>query len=332
MRVSIVINSKAGSVNEKLIREKIATALFRCDLNFSVPESFSEMGLFLKHEIENQSDNLIVCGGDGTINACLQQLMPLNEKGLVIPPVTLICSGTANDLANELGVSRRIERAARGILEGDTKKIDIVEVVAEKRKVYMVTNGGLGIPAVTAELANRVRQSLIKRVIGAAEKSGWPWLGEQARMAVRALGSGLYSVLLVEALLEWEGAEWVVEISNQKRKIVTQSSLILVNNQPSIGSSFTPAPYTSNSDGTVNILVVEAESLLDKVDAILKVRHGRVDELKACESFEASEIKIRSLTQRKMTFFGDGEILFRDVSELELRCLYQVMPLLLTKF
>jgi diacylglycerol kinase family enzyme len=332
MRVSIVINSNAGSVNEKLIREKIETALFRCDLHYSVSESFVETGDFLRHEIENKSDNLIVCGGDGTINACLQQLMPLNEAGMLIPPVTLICSGTANDLANEVGVSRRIERAARGILEGDIKKIDIVEVVADERKAYMVTNGGIGIPAVTAELSNRVRQGLRDRLLGREEVHRWPWLGEQVRAAVRTLGSGLYSLMLVEALREWDPKDWSIELTTQKRKIVTQSPFILINNQANIGSSFTPAPYTSNSDGTVNVLVVNGERLTEKLAAILRVRQGRIEKIEGCESFEVSEIKIKSLTNRKMRFFGDGEILHRDVSEIVVRCLYQAMPLMLTKF
>lgn len=73
-------------MNESLIRSQIVTALFRCDLHFLVPQSISEMGVFLRSEIVKKSDSLVVCGGDGTINACLQEIMPLNEEGVSIPP------------------------------------------------------------------------------------------------------------------------------------------------------------------------------------------------------------------------------------------------------
>ncbi len=40
VRVSVLINSKAGSVNAELIEAKVREALFRCDLRFSRPRDF----------------------------------------------------------------------------------------------------------------------------------------------------------------------------------------------------------------------------------------------------------------------------------------------------
>lgn len=331
MRVSIVINTQAGQVNESVIRSQIETALFRCDLHFLVPQSFSEMGAFLRSEIEKKTNSLVFCGGDGTINACLQEIMPLNEEGISIPPVALICSGTANDLAHEVGISQKIEKAARAVLEGEIKKIDIIEVIASAKKAYMVTNGGLGIPALTAELSNQFRANVrdwIQQRENQSTHRGW--VAGTLQKSLARVGPRIYPAMLIEAMREWDSESWSLQIDTGRQKIVTQSPFILINNQPGIGQSFTPAPYTSNSDGTFNGLIVEADSLLKQLDAVWQVKKGRIDRLKGSFSFETSKVVIRSLTERKFTFFGDGEILHRNVSEIEIRCLYQIIPLLLT--
>lgn len=331
MRVSIVINTQAGQVNESVIRSQIESALFRCDLHFLVPQSFSEMGAFLRSEIEKKTNSLVFCGGDGTINACLQEIMPLNEDGLAIPPVALICSGTANDLAHEVGINRKIEKAARAVLEGEIKKIDIIEVIASAKKAYMVTNGGLGIPALTADLSNQFRVNVRNWLQQRANHSSyWEWVAKNLQRGLVRVGPRIYPAMLIEAMREWNSDNWSLQVDTGRQRIVTRSPFVLINNQPGIGQSFTPAPYTSNSDGTFNTLIIESDSLLKQLDAVWQVKQGRTDRLKGSISFESAQVVIRSLTDRKFTFFGDGEILHRNVSEIEIRCLYQVIPLLLT--
>lgn len=330
MRVSIVINTQAGQVNESLIRSQIVTALFRCDLHFLVPQSISEMGVFLRSEIVKKSDSLVVCGGDGTINACLQEIMPLNEEGVSIPPMVLICSGTANDLAHEVGINQKIEKAARAVLDGEIKKIDIIEVLAGSKKAYMVTNGGLGIPALTADLSNQFRSHVRHWLQQRANQPIWEWAAKSLQKRFARVGPRIYSAMLIEAMREWDSENWSLQIDTGRQMIVTQSPFVLINNQPGIGQSFTPAPYTNNSDGTFNGLIVDADSFLKQLDAVWQVKQGRIDRLKECVSFETAKMAIRSLTERKFTFFGDGEILHRNVSEVEIRCLYQIIPLLLT--
>ena len=65
-------------------------------------------------------DLVVICGGDGTINYVVNAL---KSKGLNLP-IGIIPSGTANDFANMLGLSKDAVTAARDILCGVERKVD----------------------------------------------------------------------------------------------------------------------------------------------------------------------------------------------------------------
>lgn len=320
MRVSVIINSKAGSVNPALIKAKIEEALFRCDLHYCSPQTIPEMQNFLNNECEKNTDFLIVCGGDGTVNLVLQEMMKNPESHV---PLCLIRSGTANDLAHEIGISNKIDQAARNIFEGKVKKIDVIKVIGDGESAYMLTNGGLGLPTLAADLANLFRQKMHTLSITAENHQALQYLARQAYKMTRKVGSQIYSLMTVEAIRRWENQDWNLQIEmDSAPTLTTQAPIVLVSNQPKIGRHFQPAPYTSNSDGTVNLLLAETTSPLQHLQAALNIRKG--DLSKGFRSFELKKFKIKSL-QRPLTFFGDGEILHRNVQELEVHCLPQAL-------
>ncbi|MFP5520062.1 MAG: diacylglycerol/lipid kinase family protein [Bdellovibrionia bacterium] len=331
MRVSVVINSKAGSVDPALIREKIGEALFRCDLSFCEPANLDEMCNYIHEQIEAKTDYLIVCGGDGTINACLQCLMSSGIEMNKMPPIAVVRSGTANDLASILGVSRKVDQAVRNILEGTVKYIDVIEVEGDGKKSYMLTNGGLGIPALAAELANQMRHSL-RRVASCENTAGaLKFVTQNSFKLLKKIGPNIYSLMVAEALRKWEQKGWSLEIEMPgKFTLETSSPVLLINNLPQIGSSFTPAPLTSNSDGTVNLLISEGDRAHELLHSAYHLRMGTINNLKRVKSFELRDFTLRSKTQRKLTFFGDGEILHKDVQEIKIKCLRQSLPVVVS--
>ncbi|KYG68307.1 kinase [Bdellovibrio bacteriovorus] len=329
MRVSVLVNSKAGSVNADLIEAKVREALFRCDLRFSRPQTLTEMADFLNDEMTHKTNAIIICGGDGTINVALQCLMKYEDLSK-IPPITIVRSGTANDLAHEIGVSHRIDRAVRNIFEGVVKNIDVIEVSSPEQKAYMLTNGGLGLPAVAAELANKFRNHL--RTLSTCPKSAkaFRYLAEKSYYAVKKMGPGVYSMMTAEAIRTWNPDGWGLEIEIPgKVNVETNSPIVLVSNQQSIGASFLPAPYTSNTDGTVNLLLSETTTAQQHAMAALRIRKGNLEKFNAFKSFELREFRLKSQNPRRsLTFFGDGEILLKDVQEISIRCLHRGLPIM----
>ncbi len=332
MRVSVLINPKAGTVKETLIERKIREALFRCDLNFHISRSFESMTDFINDEINKKTDQIVICGGDGTINTSLQLLMK-NEINDELPPICLIRSGTANDLAHEIGITERIDDAARLILEGKEKKIDIIEISSDSDKKYMLTNGGLGIPAETADKANQLR-SMLQQLASDQNRSSLSQIASKySYKLVKKMGSLVYIAMLLETLRSWEQQNWDLEVELPENKQISSAApFILVNNQPLLGNNFLTAPYTSNSDGLVNLLMIESKTKISQLHEILKVYQEKLRESDIVKSLEVSHFTIKTLNpDRKINFFGDGEILFRNVSKLNVRCLKQKLTVMVQK-
>lgn len=335
MHVSIIINCKAGSVNADLIEEKVRDALFRCDLHFSRPKSIEELTDFLHEEINHPTDYFIICGGDGTINAVLQSLMSgeIVEDLRNVPPIAIVRSGTANDLAHEMGVSERVNQAIRNILEGTVKHIDVVEVTGDGKKAYMLTNGGLGIPAVSAELANDLRFSLQRASTNTQTRKAYQFLAKHSYQLVKKIGPSVYSLMAMEAIRKWNSDGWMIDLDIPGQKtIVTTAPIIFINNQSCVGSSFKSAPFTTNSDGTVNLLLSESQSAKEHLHAAMQIRNGDIRKLKNFRSFELASFRLKSQNaKRPLTFFGDGEILHREVSELVVKCLHRGLPIVVAQ-
>lgn len=112
------------------------------------------------------ADLVIVCGGDGTINAAARGLI---ETGL---PLGILPMGTANDLARTLGIPTDLARAAEVIAAGVTRKIDVGEV--NGHPFFNVASLGL-----SAELAAKLTREVKRR---------WGRLG-YALTAARVLAS-----------------------------------------------------------------------------------------------------------------------------------------------
>lgn len=66
--------------------------------------------------------DLIVCtGGDGTFNEAISGLMQLSKR----PPLGYLPTGTTNDVASTLGLSRNPVQAARDVVQGEQFEMDV---------------------------------------------------------------------------------------------------------------------------------------------------------------------------------------------------------------
>lgn len=100
------LEAAANSIGEKLPVELIYT-------------TSSEDARKKAEELSHVPTNIVAaCGGDGTINSVLQGISPNGTLG-IIP------SGTANVIARELGIPLNFKDAAKNLLTGAVKKVDV---------------------------------------------------------------------------------------------------------------------------------------------------------------------------------------------------------------
>src|SRR5215212_3219021 len=105
----------------------------------------------------NGTSDVIVAGGDGTINEAIQGLAGTKARLAIIP------RGTANVLARELGLPLDDEQAVKIVVEGKSRQIylglAIDETTNESR--HFVLMAGIGLDAAVVK---RVQPSLKKRI------------------------------------------------------------------------------------------------------------------------------------------------------------------------
>ena len=81
-------------------------------------------------------DYFFVSGGDGTINEVINGFGEAENK----PIIGYIPSGTVNDVAHSLGISRNIKKAVKGVVEGQILEHDIFKV-NNKYGIYVCCAG-----------------------------------------------------------------------------------------------------------------------------------------------------------------------------------------------
>lgn len=109
-------NARSGKANiDDVLDDLWGGGIDLIQERFDTPHEVSDDIIRRREEI----DCVIVCGGDGTINAAARGLM---ETGL---PLGILPMGTANDLARTLNLPLDLKAAAKVIATGKTKKVDV---------------------------------------------------------------------------------------------------------------------------------------------------------------------------------------------------------------
>jgi YegS/Rv2252/BmrU family lipid kinase len=111
--------------------------------------------------VQEGAREVIISGGDGTINEALQGLIGADVRVGIWP------SGTANVLARELGLPFNLEQLAQTIARGHTRRIHtgcaIKELTGERR--YFCLMAGIGLDA---SIVRAVRAGMKRRIGKAA--------------------------------------------------------------------------------------------------------------------------------------------------------------------
>ena len=112
-------------------------------------------GALARQSIASGADLIVTCGGDGTINEVAEGM--IGEK----VPLAVLPGGTANVLANELGLGATVERAAERLSELQARRISAGRIRSgDAPERYFVMMAGVGLDAhlvyrVTAGLKDR---------------------------------------------------------------------------------------------------------------------------------------------------------------------------------
>lgn len=160
-KVTLISNPKTGRYAARRLRPipELASQMesFGIKVDLQLTQGPGDATAIAARAARNGSADIVVAGGDGTINEALQGLAGTSARLAIIP------RGTANVLARELGLPLDNQQAAAIAAQGKARRIylglAINETTGESR--HFVLMAGIGLDA---SVVRRVQPSLKKRI------------------------------------------------------------------------------------------------------------------------------------------------------------------------
>jgi diacylglycerol kinase (ATP) len=270
-----LINPISGTHSKNAVTELIRQRTDAAGLSYSIyPTVESGDYSYLEPIIKEYGfTDILIAGGDGTINSVVSSLRKFDLPFGIIP------CGSGNGLAFSAGIPKKAEKALDIIFKGRSRQTDAFMI--NDRFACMLC--GLGFDAQVAhDFANDPNRGLttyIKKTV-----------------------SNFISAKAYPFVLKTGG-----------REISTEAFFISVANSNQFGNHFTIAPKASLSDGLLDIVVMTKQSKISMlVQAIRQVggynevkATGEVDEQASVLYFQAERIHISNKKKAPMHIDGD---------------------------
>jgi diacylglycerol kinase (ATP) len=230
----VITNSDAGSSDEESLRQALGVLRGSASVEVQATSNPGELDGVLHRA---GSRRIIVAGGDGSLHAVIAALHRRNDlKNAVLGLLPL---GTGNDFARGTGIPLDIAEAARVILEGKPRKMDLV--VDELGEV--VVNGvhvGAG--------AN-------------ASRRGARWKDRLGSVGVGKLNLGKVGYPIGALLTAWNPplVRLHVEVDGELVNDVDEKILMVaIGNGSSVGGGAELTPEATPEDGKLDVMISRA--------------------------------------------------------------------------
>jgi YegS/Rv2252/BmrU family lipid kinase len=166
----VITNAAAGSAHEQAVEAAIGTLRERADVEVVATESPEDCAVAVTGR---GSRRLVVCGGDGSVHVIVSAL---HRAGDLEDPIGLIPLGTGNDLARTMGLPLDPVEAARALLDGQPRPLDLL-VDDAGCVVVNAVHLGVGAEAARAAASLKPRLGRLAYLVGGltagASTAGW---------------------------------------------------------------------------------------------------------------------------------------------------------------
>ena len=270
-----LINPISGTGNKNSIEAIIRNKTNGAGIAFEIyPSVESGDYSFLEPIIKEENfTDVIIAGGDGTINQAVNSLRQMKIGFGIIP------CGSGNGLAFSAGIPKNIEKALNIIFKGNRQPTDAFLI----NGTFACMLCGLGFDAQVAhDFANDPKRGLITYI--------------------KKTFSNFFSAKTYPFVL----------IANGK-KIKTEAYFISIANSNQFGNHFTIAPKASLTDGLLDIVVMTKQNKLSVLMEALKQVGGynKLQKLEVINEkanvlyFQTAELNISNLKFAPMHIDGD---------------------------
>ncbi|MDB5230416.1 MAG: diacylglycerol kinase [Chitinophagaceae bacterium] len=188
----------------------------------------------LRHYVETLKPHKIVAvGGDGTVKMVAELIAGLNI------PLGIIPAGSANGMARELGIPVDVKQALEVVINGYSKKIDIIKVNGEHHCLHL---SDLGLNA---------------RLVKYFEKHS-------------GRGKLSYGRFIFKAL--WRKKKLSFKITTDKETFHRDAFMVVLANARMYGTGAVINPHGDVSDGIFEIVLLRQLSFIELLKMLLRVK------------------------------------------------------------
>lgn len=271
MRTWIVVNPTAGRGRALRVWRRLEGLIKGRGLNFELffterPGHAIELG---RQAAENQIEQLVAVGGDGTLHELVNGLGPSGQRLAIIP------AGTGNDLARTLRIPQQPEAALDILLAKKERTIDLGMVNGH----YFTNIAGIGFDAEVAYQVNTGRHYL----------------------------NGTITYLVAVLTQLWSYRCRPAEILLDGEKIERRIFLVAVGNAKYYGGGMQMVPTAEPDDGALDVVLGWDFGRLETLRALTLVFSGRHTGLKKILVKRAREVEVRSTDP--LNIHADGEFI-----------------------
>lgn len=283
----VFVNSAAGGGRARVYLSQIQEVFesFQIHAQFVMTSSAPELESFAQNAISQGQRVLLAMGGDGTFQALANAAFG-EDVVLGVLPI-----GGGNDFAAALGLPSDPVKAAKAVLGGQPRSVDLVRAhTADGRTRLYGGGGGIGLDAEAARHASGAYRHLPGRLRYIAS-------------ALRALAG----YVPLDIRIEFPGSNLPL--------LETRTMLVAALNSPTYGAGLRLAPEATVDDGTLHVVMIEeltkfgVLTLLPRLMGSGQLRTSRVKRWRVR--------RVRLSTDRPCSFHGDGEIFGPTPVEIE---------------
>lgn len=223
-----------------------------------------------QHFVQDKYDVVASVGGDGTANETAQGLIG-SETALTVIPY-----GSGNGLARGLQIPMNKEKALRMILNGETRMIDVGEIMdGDKRKLFFGFSG-IGYDAYIGKLFN--------------ERTG---------------RRGLFSYVYLSIMSYSKFKPVSLKILVNGKEIFSNPFVLAVANTSEYGNGAKIAPHAIPDDGYFELCLLQDITMLKGVLNGWRLFNGSIDKIAEMTMLRAAKVEV--FPESTVYYHVDGE-------------------------
>ena len=277
MKFYLIINPHSGGKNGQKLLRLVKPIFESAGIELSIIETtFAGHARELANQLDFSGyDGFITIGGDGTIHEVVNGLLPRFDKKQI--PIGVIPGGSGNSFMYDLDLLDPV-KAARAIIDGNTRQIDVAEVKINHVTKYAVNIIGWGLVTDVGKKAERFR-----------------WLGESRYTFTSLIEVITQSPRYAKLLLD-------------EKQIIDDYTFIIACNTIHTGKGMKMAPKAKLDDGLIDVVVVKYGISRFKLLSLLpKLFDGSHIENPIVEHYQVKEFSLIPVDDEILNI--DGEIL-----------------------